>query len=157
MFKICSFFYIFICSIFHVFIPPPVKVTPKPHAWRILGLAYMHGNGIMHCDMKPQNILLDGKTHGLRICDFGTAVRLSLNERRVSYVCSRYFRAPEIILGSTCYNTSIDLWSAGCILGEMILPLFLIDCFTTITFSPFFNLPILGVIFFQFIDSPFSI
>merc|ERR1712232_1244654 len=75
---------------------------------------------------KPQNLLLDGKTHGLRICDFGTAIRVSLNEKRALYICSRYFRAPEIILGSTCYNTSIDLWSAGCILGEMIIkqPLF---------------------------------
>lgn len=90
------------------------------------GLAYMHGKGIAHCDLKPQNLLLDGKTHGLRICDFGTAIRLSLGERRSLYICSRYFRAPEIILGSTCYNTSIDLWSAGCILGEMIIrqPLF---------------------------------
>merc|ERR1712232_992368 len=90
------------------------------------GIAYMHGKGIAHCDMKPQNLLLDGKTHGLRICDFGTAIRVSLNEKHALYICSRYFRAPEIILGSTCYNTSIDLWSAGCILGEMIIrqPLF---------------------------------
>merc|ERR1712232_1487389 len=90
------------------------------------GLAFMHGRGIMHCDLKPQNLLLDGRTHGLRICDFGTAKRLALSERRALYVCSRYFRAPEIILGSTCYNTSIDLWSAGCILAEMIIrqPLF---------------------------------
>lgn len=90
------------------------------------GLAYMHGRGIAHCDLKPQNLLLDGKNHGLRICDFGTAKRLALEEKRAVYVCSRYFRAPEIILGSTCYNSSIDLWSAGCIFAEMIIrqPLF---------------------------------
>jgi len=90
------------------------------------GLAYMHGKGIAHCDMKPQNLLLDGKSHGLRICDFGTAIRLSLNEKRANYICSRYFRAPEIILGSTCYNSAIDLWSAGCVIAEMLLqqPLF---------------------------------
>jgi len=90
------------------------------------GLAYMHGRGVAHCDLKPQNLLLDGRTHGVRICDFGTAKRLALNERRALYVCSRYFRAPEIILGSTCYNTSIDLWSAGCIFAETIIrqPLF---------------------------------
>lgn len=85
------------------------------------GLAYMHGKGIVHCDLKPQNLLLDGKTHRLRICDFGTAIRLVSGEPRAVYICSRYFRAPEIILGSTCYNTAIDLWSAGCILGEMII------------------------------------
>lgn len=90
------------------------------------GLAYMHGMGIMHCDLKPQNLLLDGKTHGLRICDFGTARRLAAGEKRAMYVCSRYFRAPEIIFGSNCYNTAIDLWSAGCIVAEMIMkqPLF---------------------------------
>jgi len=92
----------------------------------VRGLAYMHGRGIAHCDLKPQNLLLDGKNHGLRICDFGTAKRLYLGEKRALYICSRYFRAPEIILGSTCYNTSIDLWAAGCILAEMLIrqPLF---------------------------------
>jgi len=90
------------------------------------GIAYMHSKGIAHMDIKPQNLLLDGKSHALRICDFGTAVRLCLNEKRANYVCSRYFRAPEIIFGSTCYNSSIDLWSAGCVISEMLLqqPLF---------------------------------
>merc|ERR1711990_340673 len=59
-------------------------------------------------------------------CDFGTAKRLALNEVRALYICSRYYRAPEIIMGSTCYDTSIDLWSAGCIFAKMIIrqPLF---------------------------------
>lgn len=90
------------------------------------GLAYMHGKGIAHCDIKPQNLLVNGTSHTLKICDFGTAKRLAFGQRRALYVCSRYFRAPEVILGSTSYTTSIDLWAAGCVFAEMILgqPLF---------------------------------
>jgi glycogen synthase kinase 3 beta len=90
------------------------------------GLAYMHGKGFAHCDIKPQNLLVDGRTHTLKICDFGTTKRLAFGHKRPAYVCSRYFRAPEIILGSTTYTTSVDLWSAGCVLAEMVLgqPLF---------------------------------
>merc|ERR1719215_1755589 len=86
----------------------------------------MHSHGIAHCDLKPQNCLLDGKTHTVKICDFGTAKRLSLGELRAVYTCSRYFRAPEVIFGSQSYDCSVDLWAAGCIMGEMILgqPLF---------------------------------
>ncbi|CAK0829576.1 unnamed protein product [Prorocentrum cordatum] len=85
------------------------------------GLAFVHGQGIMHCDLKPQNLLLDGRTHTLKLADFGTAKRLHVGRSLSSYVCSRYYRAPELILGATNYGTSVDLWSAGCVLGEMIL------------------------------------
>jgi serine/threonine protein kinase len=90
------------------------------------GLAFIHGRGIVHCDIKPQNLLLDGKTQTLKICDFGTAKRLVTGKALTSYVCSRYYRAPEIILGATLYSTSVDLWSAGCVFAEMLLgqPLF---------------------------------
>lgn len=90
------------------------------------GLAFMHGRGIVHCDIKPQNLLLDGKSHTLKICDFGTAKRMIFGEQQRPYVCSRYYRAPELILGATNYTTSVDLWSAGCVFAELILgqPLF---------------------------------
>jgi glycogen synthase kinase 3 beta len=92
----------------------------------VRGLNFMHSRGIAHCDLKPQNCLLDGKSHTMKICDFGTAKRLNFSEPRQLYVCSRYFRAPEVIFGSTNYNCSIDLWAAGCIMAEMVLgqPLF---------------------------------
>jgi len=92
----------------------------------VKGLAFVHGHGIVHCDIKPQNLLLDGKTQTLKICDFGTAKRLLYDKTYTSYVCSRYYRAPELILGATGYTTAVDLWSAGCVLGEMLLgqPLF---------------------------------
>merc|ERR1712151_681253 len=96
------------------------------HYQCVRGLAYMHCRGIVHCDIKPQNLLLDGKSHTLKLCDFGTAKRLVNGKSQTSYVCSRYYRAPELILGATMYSTSVDLWSAGCVFAEMLLgqPLF---------------------------------
>lgn len=90
------------------------------------GLNYTHSRGIVHCDIKPQNLLLDGKTHTLKICDFGTAKRMVVGQPLRAYVCSRYYRAPECILGSTEYTSAVDLWAAGCVLAEMLLglPLF---------------------------------
>lgn len=90
------------------------------------GLGLMHGRGIVHCDIKPQNLLLDGKSHTLKLCDFGTAKRMVFGEQNRPYICSRYYRAPELILGSMSHTTSIDIWSAGCVYAECILgqPLF---------------------------------
>lgn len=90
------------------------------------GLNFMHAHSITHCDLKPQNLQLDGKSHTVKVCDFGTAKRLNFCEPRAPYVCSRYFRAPEIIFGSTNYNCSIDTWAAGCIKAERVIgqPLF---------------------------------
>lgn len=90
------------------------------------GLAFFHGRGIVHCDIKPQNLLLDGKTHTLKICDLGTARRMIYKEQQRCYVISRYYRAPELVLGATNFTTSVDIWSAGCVFAELILgqPLF---------------------------------
>lgn len=76
-------------------------------------LAHIHGLGICHRDIKPQNLLLDPETHILKLCDFGSAKFLVKGEPNVSYICSRYYRAPELIFGSTNYTTAIDIWSEG--------------------------------------------
>ena len=88
-------------------------------------LAYIHALGICHKDIQPNNILIDS-SNNLKLCDFGSAKVMSEGESSVSYIVSRHYRAPELIFGSTSYDTSIDLWSAACIIGELILgkPLF---------------------------------
>lgn len=84
-------------------------------------LAYIHSQGICHRDIKPQNLLLDPDSGVLKLCDFGSAKHLVRGEPNVSYICSRYYRAPELIFGATDYTTNIDVWSAGCVFAELML------------------------------------
>nr|ABD62975.1 glycogen synthase kinase 3 [Schmidtea mediterranea] len=84
-------------------------------------LAYIHNLGICHRDIKPQNLLVDPDTGVLKLCDFGSAKMLQRGEPNVSYICSRYYRAPELIFGATDYTCQIDVWSAGCVLAELLL------------------------------------
>lgn len=71
-------------------------------------------------------MLIDPNSHILAICDFGSAKKLIKGEPNVSYICSRYYRAPELIFGATEYFNAIDMWSTGCVIAEMLLnePLF---------------------------------
>ncbi|GKV37281.1 hypothetical protein SLEP1_g45329 [Rubroshorea leprosula] len=90
-------------------------------------LAYIHGGvGVCHRDIKPQNILVNPHTHQVKLCDFGSAKVLVKGEPNISYICTRSYRAPELIFGATEYTTAIDIWSAGCVLAELLLgqPLF---------------------------------
>lgn len=70
-------------------------------------LAYIHSLGICHRDIKPQNLLVDPESGVLKLCDFGSAKHLVKGEPNVSYICSRYYRAPELIFGAIDYTTKI--------------------------------------------------
>eukprot|EP00536_Pseudo-nitzschia_multiseries_P015064 jgi/Psemu1/298908/fgenesh1_pm.814_\ len=72
---------------------------------------------VIHCDLKPENILLrHPKKSGVKVIDFGSSCRS--DRRMYSYIQSRFYRSPEVILGLP-YAVSIDMWSLGCILAEM--------------------------------------
>jgi len=106
--------------------PMPI-LQVKLYMYQLLrSLAYIHSVGICHRDIKPQNLLLNPSTGVLKLCDFGSAKILVAGEPNVSYICSRYYRAPELIFGATNYTTSIDIWSTGCVMAELMLgqPLF---------------------------------
>lgn len=82
---------------------------------------YLHSFDICHRDIKPSNILINPDTLLLKICDFGSAKKLESNQPSVSYICSRYYRAPELIVGCCLYTTKIDIWGLGCVMGEMYM------------------------------------
>jgi len=95
------------------------------------GLYFLHTARVFHRDLKPGNLLVNDKCH-LRICDFGMARASFASEENemiywTDYVATRWYRAPELILSHVAsYSTAIDMWSAGCIFGELLLrePLF---------------------------------
>jgi glycogen synthase kinase 3 beta len=102
-------------------------ISIKLYSYQMIrSLAYIHAIGICHRDIKPQNILVDSNTQSLKMCDVGRAKKLIKGEPNVSYICSRYYRAPELIFGATEYTPAIDVWSTGSVIAELILgqPLF---------------------------------
>jgi len=84
-------------------------------------LAHIHGMGICHRDIKPHNLLVDPVRQILKLCDFGSAKAFIKGEPNVAYICSRFYRAPELIFGSTDYSTAIDVWSHGCVFAELLI------------------------------------
>lgn len=94
----------------------------KLYAYQIFrSLAHTHAVGICHRDVKPQNLLVNQADQTVKLCDFGSAKRLIVGEQNVSYICSRYYRAPELIFGAIDYTDSIDIWSAGCVVAELLI------------------------------------
>jgi len=101
---------------------PFPNILVKLYSYQMFrALAYIHGIGICHRDIKPQNMLVDPTSHVLKLCDFGSAKRLIKGEPNVAYICSRYYRAPELIFGATDYTPAIDVWSTGCVIAELML------------------------------------
>ena len=113
----------------------------------LAGLNYMHMAGVVHRDLKPSNILVDTDTCDVRLCDFGLSrgvLKQSAHdvlpnsglddqgeavegaqagegkEEMTVYVVTRWYRAPEVMLEYHEYGTEIDMWSMGCILGELL-------------------------------------
>ena len=84
-------------------------------------IGYLHSLSICHRDIKPNNILIDPKDYTLKLCDFGCAKHLKPTESNISYICSRFYRPPELVVGATKYTTQVDVWSIGCVIAELVL------------------------------------
>ena len=95
-------------------------MTIKSFMYQLLkGIDFCHQNRVLHRDLKPQNLLINSKG-ALKLGDFGLARAFGIPVNTFSNeVVTLWYRAPDVLLGSRTYNTSIDIWSAGCIMAEM--------------------------------------
>lgn len=91
------------------------------------GIGFCHARDIIHLDLKPQNILINKfkqlkQLEQLKICDFGSAKRINhiVSTRNYNSVGTLWYRDPEILLGQKKYYTHHDIWSAGCIISEIV-------------------------------------
>lgn len=85
------------------------------------GLEHCHSRGVLHRDIKGSNLLIDNNGV-LKIADFGLATFFNPNKKQplTSRVVTLWYRPPELLLGATEYGVSVDLWSTGCILAELL-------------------------------------
>ncbi|KAF1318250.1 Cmgc/cdkl protein kinase, partial [Globisporangium splendens] len=89
-------------------------------------IRYCHVSNVVHRDIKPENLLvnLSSGEHSLRLCDFGFARSIPNGANGGSdlteYVATRWYRAPELLLGDTKYSKSVDIWAIGCIMSELV-------------------------------------
>ncbi|XP_015591398.1 cyclin-dependent kinase 2 isoform X2 [Cephus cinctus] len=92
----------------------------KSYLWQLLrGIAFCHLHRVFHRDLKPQNLLIDHEGY-IKLADFGLARSFGIPVRTYTHeVVTLWYRAPEILLGTKLYSSSVDVWSLGCIFVEM--------------------------------------
>ncbi|NXJ13150.1 CDKL2 protein, partial [Odontophorus gujanensis] len=99
----------------------------RKYLFQILrGIAFCHSRNIIHRDIKPENILVS-QSGVVKLCDFGFARTLAASgEAYTDYVATRWYRAPELLVGDTKYGRAVDVWAIGCLVTEMLTgePLF---------------------------------
>jgi len=92
----------------------------KANLFQLLaGVAFCHDRRVLHRDLKPQNLLVN-KDGELKLADFGLARAFGIPVRSYTHeVVTLWYRAPDVLMGSRKYSTPVDIWSVGCIFGEM--------------------------------------
>lgn len=102
------------------------EMDVRKYMYQLLrGIEYCHSHNIIHRDVKPENILIS-KNGALKLCDFGFARTMSIGGKYTDYVATRWYRAPELLVGDVEYGKGVDVWAVGCIFTEVSngMPLF---------------------------------
>jgi|Transcript_104724 protein kinase len=104
------------------FIKGRVKALPESKVRNVMfqtlqALLHVHKNGYFHRDMKPENLLVRGDV--VKLADFGLAREIRARPPFTDYVSTRWYRAPEVLLRSSVYNSPLDLWACGAIMAEL--------------------------------------
>jgi len=85
-----------------------------------LGCAHLHRHGVMHRDLKPQNLLVDKAKNVIKVADLGLGRAFSVPVKSYTHeIVTLWYRAPEVLLGGSHYSTPVDIWSVGCIFAEL--------------------------------------
>jgi len=93
----------------------------KHYLFQLLrALDFVHSRGIMHRDVKPGNIMFDREQRKIRLIDWGLAEFYHPGQDYQSSVGSRFYKAPELLVGNRMYDYSLDMWCIGCILASMV-------------------------------------
>jgi cyclin-dependent kinase len=101
------------------------KQAHKVYSGLFSGLRYIHAQGIIHRDIKPDNILFEASDGAVKIIDFGTAWSATDKSSeppgsKITDVGTTCYRAPEVLFGDKAYGTSLDMWAAGCVVAEVL-------------------------------------
>ncbi|XP_017777172.1 PREDICTED: cyclin-dependent kinase 1-A-like [Nicrophorus vespilloides] len=99
----------------------PDEMLVKSYTKQLMeALAFIHSNRVMHRDVKPQNVLVDSEGN-LKLADFGLCRQFTMPMKNyTNKIVSLWYRAPEILFGSTMYGPKVDIWGAGCVMAEII-------------------------------------
>ncbi|KAJ4780067.1 Cyclin-dependent kinase 2 [Rhynchospora pubera] len=101
--------------------PMPANVIKSFMYQLCKGVAHCHSHGVLHRDLKPQNLLVDNEKGILKIADLGLGRSFTLPVKCYTHeIVTLWYRAPEVLLGITHYSTGVDMWSVGCIFAEMV-------------------------------------
>lgn len=101
-------------------VPLPMKLIKSFMYQLCKGIAHCHRHGVMHRDLKPQNLLVDKERGLLKIADFGLGRAFTVPLKSYTHeIVTLWYRAPEVLLGATHYSTPVDIWSVGCIFAEL--------------------------------------